>query len=284
MNAYQRYMRQLQASPEFAALTHSTNPVRSSLIEELIVAGLTAAFENWYRVRGFARWSVSANGWPGERAAWALALKAGFFSVRYAMEKDKLEAFLTLAATSLPYVTDLDSCPQMQLQLQKLNYLSGLGKRLEQNAQPPTDNDARQAAFQKIFELIARYNKEHQAPIEQLKEARKEDIRGRLATALADELEEVAQLLATGRLADHVKNILAVTEHESARLQLQLLLTLFVEAGFPSLAVDYANTINRLGAFYSDKFGQFVISPGEAESTAVRFTERLEVKRRLLLS
>ena len=121
MRTLQQLLQHMCALPDVRALTANViyQPYRK-LLEGFIQTSLIAAFEHWFNALSYRFLGESpSNGWPGDRGSFQLALKAGFFKIRYAFQKDKLNAALDAIHAALPEdVLLLEGVPTEMMRLQ----------------------------------------------------------------------------------------------------------------------------------------------------------------------
>ncbi len=108
------YLQSVRELPEIKALLG--HPFGSTILGLKFADAFASAFQIWYEARTYRSLCVpdQDNGYPGDRAAFSLALKSAFFQYRYAWSKTTIDRALEALARSLPDVEEVDGYEETQ--------------------------------------------------------------------------------------------------------------------------------------------------------------------------
>lgn len=160
--SFENYLRSIRSLPEVESLLSGTT-LSAMLLETCFSKATAAAFEDWYDARTYSALITAGaiNGYPGDRAAFSLALKAAFFKYRYAWPKVDLDKALEAIARSLPPVDVMDAFPEVG------ELVSSMKKRLALRDSYVVDNPKGEA-LQRILGSSPRGKEEVLAAIKEL--------------------------------------------------------------------------------------------------------------------
>lgn len=137
------YLRAIRDLTEVRFLIDS-HPVGELILSDKFAEAFSQAFKVWYEARTYKVLCPPGedNAYPGDRAAFSLALKSTFYQFRYAWPKATIDRALEALARSLPDVEEVDSYEETQPFVQSMrartagldasNPLGGLRSVLEQ--------------------------------------------------------------------------------------------------------------------------------------------------------
>lgn len=108
------YLQSVRELPEIKDLLR--HQFGSTILGLKFADAFASAFQTWYEARCYRTLCSSDedNGYPGDRAAFSLALKSAFFQYRYAWSKTVIDRALEALARSLPDVDEVDGYEETQ--------------------------------------------------------------------------------------------------------------------------------------------------------------------------
>ena len=299
----EEFLISVKLQPEMLSLIQwDAHPSVSAVLGIKAASAFADAFGIWYEARtyfalGEAINPGGQNGYPGDRAVFSLALKASFLSIRYAWPKAIVDRALEAFARSLPDVEEVDSYPETQefvkRMQRRLATLKERPKPSAETAEPNPNCGCPACQLRKLIETGAPSGAEgtgEAKPGAAEQTALKEllDVLSSVARAkpeskvtfrqkLQEQGEKVRRSIGAGTLASFVANVFAGGTDELDVLQTQVALSLSAELGFGDIVQPFVEETNRqfpgLG---------FVASPAPSTKAFAEFEEILKDMRERL--
>ncbi|RTL07693.1 hypothetical protein EKK58_00705 [Candidatus Dependentiae bacterium] len=305
--SFQSYLRVLRALPEVRSLVND-HPLGELLLEGKFADAMSEAFSGWYEARTYKALCPEGedNAYPGDRAAFSLAMKAAFFKYRYAWPKVALDRALEAVARSLPPVEEVDGYDEVQPFVRAMRTrLTAAGSPIRALAQalksitggngdeptPGCDCPRCTALRQRDPSDASTEQKDTPKPDDALMAGMPPELRellDKLGGALNEpvlsprqqilqQASEIRAAIAAGRIQDVVNETFASLPPNIREPNIQAGLTIIAELGYGDIVAPYVEAARING-----RFADFTATPEPGSPAEERYLQVLAAARRQL--